>query len=250
MYTRCISKLSHLSKKLQYVPITPTVRVRHFAQLTQLQKEVRTHQGEQREREMRNVKFREELTGKNLDNLVLSPEEVSRRKKITERNLQRREYRLANKEAIKDQKRKHKLKHQDAIKLSQHQYRTNNKAKILEKQKLYRLENKEEIKHGQHDYYLRNKASIKHSQKQYRSKHEEVLKDQKKRYRLAHKETLKVSQRHYWVENKENINNMQKKKQGKRVKHNRHVQRVFTTIESYINIITGLGQIRNKSGIF
>ena len=95
----------------------------------------------------------------------------------------KKEYRIDNKEKIKEQSK---------------QYRENHKEEI----KQYYQDNKEELKDQSKQYYEANKEKIDEKHKKYYQEH----KEQKKQYREANKDEINEKHKQYHAANREKIN--------------------------------------------
>ena len=83
-----------------------------------------------------------------------------------------KEYRIDNKEKLKDTCR---------------EYYKENKDKLTEQVNLYRNSNKEKISDHMKDYYINNKAKIAEQRKLYRDKNREKIAEYQKQYKIKNK---------------------------------------------------------------
>ena len=75
-------------------------------------------------------------------------------------NRSQKEYKLNNKDKIKETKKEYRLKNKDKIKEYNKEYHLKNKDKIKETKKEYRLKNKDKTKEYNKELYIKNKDAI------------------------------------------------------------------------------------------
>eukprot|EP01124_Arcella_intermedia_P007812 TRINITY_DN14839_c0_g3_i2.p1 TRINITY_DN14839_c0_g3~~TRINITY_DN14839_c0_g3_i2.p1 ORF type:complete len:256 (+),score=59.03 TRINITY_DN14839_c0_g3_i2:81-770(+) len=113
-----------------------------------------------------------------------------------------REYRLKNKEKIRQQQKEYQLKnkarislikkdyaskHKQLIKIQQKEYQINNKLKIQNQKRQYRLLNADKIRQNKILYVLNNKEKIRMQKHVYYLKNKKVLQEKKKIYCIKNK---------------------------------------------------------------
>jgi len=94
------------------------------------------------------------------------------------------------------------------------QYRIENREQLKEWQKQYRIKNKEKIKECQKQYRIKNKEELKEYSKQYRIENREQLNARRRTEKWREKNKDQIKQ--YWINNKEEIKEWQKQYQKKR----------------------------------
>ena len=104
-----------------------------------------------------------------------------------------REYKLKNKEKIKNRDKKYREENKEIIKIK----RDENKDKNNEYKKQYYLKNENKIKRNIYikDYVLKNEESIKIKRKEYREKNKEIISIRNKIYINTHKSQIKENRK-------------------------------------------------------
>jgi hypothetical protein len=136
--------------------------------------------------------------------------------KIKEYNLehkeQRKQYYIENKDKIVEQNKQYYTENKDK-KLEQYkQYYTENKDKILEQRKQYYTENKDKITERTKQYYLENEDKLTERTKQYYLENKDKLTEYNKQWRLEHKDKITERTKQYYLENKDKIVEQNKQK--------------------------------------
>ena len=121
------------------------------------------------------------------------------------------QYRLNNKERIKEHRKKHRLNNKERIKEHRKKYRLNNKEKI----KVYYLNNKERIKEKTKQYSLNNEKKVRERRKQHYLNNREKIREKEKQYRLDNIERIREKDKQYRLANIERIKEHNKKPKTK-----------------------------------
>jgi len=107
----------------------------------------------------------------------------------------RQEYKVENKDKIKEQKKQYYKANTDKINEKQRLYDKANKDKINEKQKLYNKANKDKINEKQKLYNKANKAKISEYEKQYYAENKDKISEHKKQYYADNKDKINEKRR-------------------------------------------------------
>ena len=112
-----------------------------------------------------------------------------------------KQYRIENKEKVRENKRKsyHKNKKRKAQHRSQ--YYQKNKEQILIRSKQYQIKNKGQIKQQRRESYLKNREKVLAKCKQYRLDNIEKVRIRTKKYRMNNKEKKRETDRKYRLKN-------------------------------------------------
>lgn len=116
-----------------------------------------------------------------------------------------REYKLKNKEKIKNRDKKYREENKEIIKIK----RDENKDKNKEYGKQYYLKDENKVKRKIYikDYVLKNEESIKIKRKEYREKNKEIISIKDKAYRNTNKLEIKEKRKNRTRSNHEKISN-------------------------------------------
>ena len=134
--------------------------------------------------------------------------------KVFEKGSAGREWRIKNKEKIKEKNRQYCIKNKEKIKEKNRQYCIKNKEKIKEKKRKYSIENKEKIKEYNRQYCIENKEKIKKYNKENSEKRQEYtrrwyiknrekLLEKSKEWRSKNKEKVRITRKKYYDKNEE-----------------------------------------------
>ena len=119
-----------------------------------------------------------------------------------------KQYRIDNRESIKEQRKQWNIDNREKIKEQNKQWRIDNRVKIKEQKKQWRIDNREYIK----QYNFDNRESIKQwnidnreKMKQYRIDNAEKHKTYTKQWRINNHELIKEQKKQYYYDNPEKM---------------------------------------------
>ena len=112
------------------------------------------------------------------------------------------EYRIDNKDKIKEDKKQYRINNADKIKEYTTKYNINNADKIKEDNKQYRINNADKIKEDKKQYRINNADKIKEDNKQYQINNADKIKEDKKQYRINNADKIKKYKKEYCTKTK------------------------------------------------
>jgi hypothetical protein len=116
-----------------------------------------------------------------------------------------REWRLKNKEKLKEQSKAYYEKNKEQAKKSNKDWKQKNKERLEEYLAEYKIKNKEYIKEYHRAYRERNEEKLKEYHKNKRESNKELNKEQRKQRYAQNRDKIREQDRLYYQQNKERI---------------------------------------------